>query len=193
MVERATVLNRARSAARIVDCAQTLAEQRGLDGFTMDDVAACAGVSRRTLFNHVGGKLDAVLGLPAGPDRARFAEFRAGGPTGCLSVDLKSTVGAVLDAKSRPVEDWERLRRLLASDARLRGAMRDKFAVSADFFADALLEREGSSITPLQARAAATVVTALFDVALDAFLDNPAVTLADHYMTAFDGVSHLFE
>lgn len=191
MADRATAVHRARIAARIVGCAQTLAEERGLDGFTMDDVAARAGVSRRTLFNYVVGKLDAVLGLPAGPDPARFAEFRAGGPTGDLADDLTSTISAVLDAKRRPVEEWERMRALIASDARLHRAMTDRFAVLSDFLAGALLEREGERFSPLQARAAATVVAGLFDVALDAYVADPATTLAEYYLTAFDGAAAL--
>ena len=44
---------------------ERLADDRGFDGFTMDELAAAAAVSRRTLFNHVSGKLEAVLGPPA--------------------------------------------------------------------------------------------------------------------------------
>ena len=50
------------TAHRITTCAQRLTDQHGLDGFTMDDLAAEAGVSRRTLFNYFPGKVDAVLG-----------------------------------------------------------------------------------------------------------------------------------
>ncbi|WP_210651115.1 TetR/AcrR family transcriptional regulator [Nocardioides sp. SYSU D00065] len=44
----------------IVDAARTLASERGADGFTVDQVAALAGVSRRTVFNHFAG-LDQLL------------------------------------------------------------------------------------------------------------------------------------
>lgn len=44
----------------ILDAARTLATEHGADGFTVDQVAALAGVSRRTVFNHVAG-IDQLL------------------------------------------------------------------------------------------------------------------------------------
>lgn len=81
-------LRRWETARRINAAAQVLTEEHGLDGFTLDDLAAAVGVSRRTLFNYFPSKLDAVLGpLPdiAGTD---VEEFRAGGP---CSRDLPGT------------------------------------------------------------------------------------------------------
>ena len=50
------------TAHHISACSQLLADERGFDGFTMEDLADAAGVSRRTLFNYFPGKADAVLG-----------------------------------------------------------------------------------------------------------------------------------
>ena len=44
----------------ILDAARALATEHGADGFTVDQVAARAAVSRRTVFNHVAG-LDQLL------------------------------------------------------------------------------------------------------------------------------------
>jgi AcrR family transcriptional regulator len=191
--ESATSLNRKSTAARITRCAQDLAEERGINGFTMDDVAECAGVSRRTLFNYVSGKFDAVLGAPLAPDSSRLAEFRAGGPTGRLADDVKVTIAALLDNKDVAAEDWTRVRRLIASDARLQKTMRDKFTQITTFLADAILEREGSRFDPLRARAAAMVTLSLFDVALGAFVADPTTSVADYYLAAFDGAAALFD
>ena len=46
--------------AAILDAARTLAAEHGADGFTIEQVATLAGVSRRTVFNHVAG-LDQLL------------------------------------------------------------------------------------------------------------------------------------
>ena len=76
------------SSQRITECAQALTVDRGLDGFTMDDLAEAAGVSRRTLFNYFRSKTDAILGVaPDVPDAAVEA-FRSGGPHGDLIDDL---------------------------------------------------------------------------------------------------------
>ena len=44
----------------ILDAARALAAEHGADGFTIGQVAALAGVSRRTVFNHVAG-IDQLL------------------------------------------------------------------------------------------------------------------------------------
>lgn len=159
----------------------------------MDDVAACAGVSRRTLFNYVEGKLDAVLGAPPSPDPSRLVEFRAGGPTGKLAEDVKAVFVAVLDSQRPSRTGLERVRRLIASDARLYKAMHEKFARFAAFFAEALVEREGPALDPLGAQAAATVTLSLFDVALEAFIADPGTSLAGYFTAAFDGAAILFD
>jgi AcrR family transcriptional regulator len=51
---------RAERRRAILDAARTLATEHGPDGFTVEQVAAVAGVSRRTVFNHVAG-LDQLL------------------------------------------------------------------------------------------------------------------------------------
>lgn len=51
----------------IIDAAADLAEERGLGGFTVNDLAERAGVSRRTIFNHFASAEDAV--------HARFTEL----------------------------------------------------------------------------------------------------------------------
>ena len=89
-------------------CAVRLAVDRGYDGFTMDDLAAAAGVSRRTVFNYVAGKEDAVFGPgPQLPPEGRLA-FRAGEPTGNLFDDLAELVIAALPAVERDDNDVTR-------------------------------------------------------------------------------------
>ncbi|WP_196218113.1 TetR/AcrR family transcriptional regulator [Streptomyces blattellae] len=193
MGESVTALKRKWVAERIARCAQALAEERGIDGFTMDDVAECAGVSRRTLFNYVPGKLDAILGAAPDPDPALFSEFLAGGPTGRLGEDIKAVVGALLDSKDTAADDVERVRRLIASDPRLHKAMRDRFGKVATFFAEAILTREGPDADPLRGRVAATVTLALFDLALENFVADPETSLVDHYMRVFGRATALFD
>lgn len=156
----------------------------------MEDLAEAAGVSRRTLFNYVSGKLDAVLGAPSAPDPSRLDAFRSGGPTGRLGEDVKATIVALLDTKDIAADELDRTRRLIASDVRLQKEMHEKFAQIAGFFTEAILER-APELSPLQARAAATVTLALFDVALDAYVADPRMSIADYYLQAFDGAAAL--
>lgn len=50
----------------IVDAARELVRARGLDGVTIDEIAATAGVSPRTFFNYFPCKEEAVVGLDPG-------------------------------------------------------------------------------------------------------------------------------
>lgn len=193
MRESASDASRRMISARIIQNAQDLAEARGLDGFTMEDLAEAAGVSRRTLFNYVDGKLDAVLGAPGDPDPARLLAFRQGGPTGRLGDDILATIISLLDAKTIASEDLDRTRRLIAAEPRLAREMHGKFAQIARFFAEAIQEREGARCTPLQARAAATVMLSLFDLALDAYVADPSKGIAAHYLESFEGVAAMFK
>lgn len=93
----------------IIAAAQRLAVSCGYSGFTFDDLAEAVGVSRRTLFNHVSSKEEAVLGvLPAITD-AQVETLRDGGPTGRIVEDLLTTIVDSLGADGGTVEDWQRL------------------------------------------------------------------------------------
>jgi AcrR family transcriptional regulator len=60
LIDRRTE-RKAASHAALADAALSLARERGLDGFTIDDVARLAGTSRRTFFNHFTSKEEAVV------------------------------------------------------------------------------------------------------------------------------------
>lgn len=47
---------------RIIDSATDLVEQHGFDNVTVDDICAKAGICRRTFFNYMESKAEAVLG-----------------------------------------------------------------------------------------------------------------------------------
>lgn len=89
----------------IISCAQQLAVRCGYSGFTFDDLAQAVGVSRRTLFNHVSSKEEAVLGaLPAVSDE-QLEVLADDGPSGQLvttSSAPSSTASAATATRSRP-------------------------------------------------------------------------------------------
>lgn len=177
---------RERTASTISRCAQRLADERGLDGFTMDQLAEAAGVSRRTLFNYFDGKVDAVLGTEEEPDASVFEEFAAGGPTGELVDDLRHMVNRFLTFKRTDAESVARVRRLLRNDARLFHAAHDRFESAAEQFADFIAAREGDDFDPRRARIIARLLLAMFDLALDAFLEDPDRSLVEHFNQTLD-------
>lgn len=61
----------------IAEVALELAVERGPDAITVDDIAAAADVSPRTVFNHFGTKDEAILGIDAHRRRELAAEVAA--------------------------------------------------------------------------------------------------------------------
>ena len=93
---RATQARRTRAAIRAA--ALTLTKERGYAAMTVDDVAALAGVSRRTVFNHFSSKADLLVLAPEAPEPQALEAFVNG--TGTLLEDL----GALLASGAEVVE-----------------------------------------------------------------------------------------
>lgn len=177
------VRRRQRTSQLITTRAQQLTEQRGLDGFTMDELAAACDLSRRTLFNYFPGKVDAVLGAVPELEPARRATFLAGGPHGRVFDDLGELGRSVLDVAIPDREALARGRRVLTADPRLLLALHARFEQVTDDFEQLVLEREGPAFGPARARLLVRLMLAVFDAALEAYLastpERPMVELYD--------------
>lgn len=62
-MSRVRARNRAQQRERILGAAFDLFSQHGFDDVTMNEVAAAAGISRATVFNHFGSKQGLIDGL----------------------------------------------------------------------------------------------------------------------------------
>src|SRR3954468_15571954 len=71
---------RAETSLRITEVARRLTAERGLHGFTVEQVCEAVGISRRTFFNYFPSKDDAIIGYPEDPlDPDPAAGFLASG------------------------------------------------------------------------------------------------------------------
>ena len=159
--------HRQRDRRRINTCAQPLAEEHGLDGFTMDDLADAAGVSRRTLFNYFPGKDAAVLGDPLGPGPGSWSSrFVAGGPTGHLVDDIVALIARPSAARASTATTSPG-RRLLAAEPRLMAAAHERFGDIGRAVRRAARAREGADHDAGPAPGSSILVLAvLFDISL---------------------------
>ncbi|WP_125775131.1 TetR/AcrR family transcriptional regulator [Antribacter gilvus] len=106
--------------ALLVDTAQRLVADHGLDAVTVELIGAEAGVSTRTFFNYFESKDDAVLGVEdSGIDPAVAQAFSAGGPSGLLLTDLQVLVAALLQRFAANRERTVRALRLMEAEPRL--------------------------------------------------------------------------
>lgn len=173
MTESATTTREAkrqRTERRISRCAQQLTDERGLDGFTLDDLAARADVSRRTLFNYFPSKLDAVLGPVPLVSQERLATFLAGGPTGHLVDDLATLADDILEAHEAEREDLERAKRVIVGEPRLVVIAHERFERILGEFADRIVEREGDRIDRAGARLLIRLLATLFECAMSEYV-----------------------
>lgn len=171
---------------RITLCAQRLTDAHGLDGFTMDDLADAAEVSRRTLFNYFPSKLDAVLGTIPEIPPAALATFHAGGPHGSLVDDLGVLAKALLSVKEPDREALVLSRRVLSGSSRVLAAAHRRFEQITEDFVALILEREGPGFEIERARLTVRIIGALFDSALLTFIEGderPIAVLFDRYLT----------
>lgn len=158
---------------RITSAARRLTDERGLDGFTLDDLAVETDVSRRTLFNHVPGKLDAVLGPPALIDAADLDEFRARGPHGDLVEDVLVAARPLVDASFFSPEEQQRLRRIMLGEPRLIIRAHERFDALVAEFAWFVVEREGPDFGLDRAGLLVRILMVAYDVALTSDLARP--------------------
>ena len=172
------------TAHRITICAQQLTDTHGFDGFTMEDLAESAGVSRRTLFNYFPGKLDAVLGNAPVIEPELLEQFTAGGPSGTLLDDLCTVLVRIVSTKGFTRAQAEVARRIIRGNPRLLSAAHERFEAVAEEFADLIIQREGEGFGTARARLLVTVLACLYDVALkDVLADESGdLELGDAYL-----------
>lgn len=150
--------------------AQRLATERGLDGFTMDQLAEAVGVSRRTLFNYFPTKDDAVLGeLPAAPEGA-LEIFRSGGPSGRLLLDLGVLATHLIGAVSPEPQEIRTAQLALERNPRLLLKANARFHEYVTGFHREIAEREGYAADDLRPRVAVAVIVSLYETALEQFV-----------------------
>ncbi|MGY1710487.1 TetR/AcrR family transcriptional regulator [Geodermatophilus sp. SYSU D00758] len=121
-----------------------LVADRGLDGVSVDDVAARAGVSPRTFFNYFPSKDDAVLGLdPAAP--ARLAAAFTARPAAESPLQAMRAVQReqALEMAADP-DVWPLRLRVVEASAVLVGRLSAGFAAAERAMAAAIAERTGT-------------------------------------------------
>ncbi|WP_345577017.1 TetR/AcrR family transcriptional regulator [Nonomuraea rosea] len=131
---------------RLRQAALTLFEQRGFDAVSIDDIAAAAGVSRRTFFNHFDTKAGALFD-PALGEAAQVADLLAREVGADPWVALTRALKAYLTAEHRTVSAR---RRILAGQPEL-----NRYLLLANMhFEESILGWLGDrGITGLRARA----------------------------------------
>ena len=160
---RATQAQRTRAAIRAA--ALTLTRERGYAAMTVDDVAALAGVSRRTVFNHFASKADLlVVGLE--PPAPEVVEAFVNG-SGSLLEDL----GTLLASGAESVES-ERgwllsFPEIVRDNPEVERAVHERLRIVAQSLAEAAARRLGGEPDDPRPRAVVALAMAIQRSSLD--------------------------
>ncbi len=162
-----------------------LVAERGLDGVSVDDIAARADVSPRTFFNYFPTKDDAVLGLdPAGVSLAagRFTARPADeDPVTALRAVQAEQAAAMAD---EPAGVWPLRLRVIEEHPVLLARLHATFAASERALAEAIAARTGTRVgidvhPTLLAAVASTVIRTSLQRWLAADFTVPLPRLVD--------------
>lgn len=167
------------TTGRLEWCALELTRDRGFDGWTMEDLAAAAEVSRRTVFNYFDSKADVVLGPVHEPTEEEKATFVAGGPTGRLFDDLVHVAMLALAEKGADM-DLARFRRaVVVGDPRLVALVHERFELVVGDAVESILQREGAGFGVARARLLVQLFVTIFDSAVQRSEADPDRDLPD--------------
>jgi AcrR family transcriptional regulator len=158
---------RVETTRRLEWCALELTRDKGFDGWTMDDLATAAEVSRRTVFNYFDGKADLVLGPIHETSADTAAAFVAGGPSGRLFDDLVHFATEALQEKGADLELVRLRRDVMRSDARVIAIAHERFEVITEDAIDLILQREGKEYGATRARLLVQLLITIVDSVLD--------------------------
>lgn len=186
-------VRRHETSCRITHCARVLTDEHGIDGFTMDDLAEMAQVSRRTLFNYFPGKDAAVRGEKPPLDPDLIEVFRKGGPTGDLVSDLVALIDALLANHEIDRDELRLMQRVMHDNPRLILLANQDFEAHTEQMREAIEAREGAAYDDTRARVVLRVAGALFESSLNHYLEHPDEDLAELFKKAVGALRSAFE
>lgn len=166
---------------RLQQCAVQLTVEHGFDGWTIDDLAAAADVSRRTVFNYFDGKAEVVLGPEPEVDEQLMAAFVAGGPTGRLFDDLIVLAHEATREKADSDHQMAAVREAVMNDPRLLKLVHERFEIAAALLGDCMRQREGEDFPVERSRTILRLLITCFDDALERTGTDATRTFHEHF------------
>lgn len=157
---------RVATTRRLRRCALELTRDKGFAGWTMDDLAAVAEVSRRTVFNYFDSKIDLVLGPEHRPSEESLAAFVAGRPTGDLVDDMAVVAAETVQEKGSELDLIMLTRAVVLADPHLVALVHERFECNLSELVDIILQREGADYGRARAELAVRLLLTVFDTAL---------------------------
>ncbi len=165
----------AATAARVTTVARRLTAERGLTGFTVEEVCERAGISRRTFFNYFATKDDAVLGRSAHrDDEDLVAAFLDG--TAPLLDDLARLTAQRWARADMTVENCREVQAAVEREPRLLAKFLEQLLRDEQSDVELVERREGLPRGDVLPATAVQVVGALAGAAVREFVSEGSTT-----------------
>ena len=163
-----------RTRTALQEAALELASQRGYEATTIDDVAAAAGVSRRTVFNYFSSKADLFILGPQAPAQEDVESFVAarGNLLDDLAVLLSTTVPATGTYDSHSLR-FRQLKRILHDNPELLPELHSRVRLHQSVIRAALARRLGLSLTDPRTATASALAGTIIKTAITLWAGDP--------------------
>jgi AcrR family transcriptional regulator len=178
---------KAETRQSLASAALRLADERGPDAVTVEDIASEAGVSPRTFFNYFPSKEDAIVGIPAGQSSEVVDVLASRPPDEAPLESLRQSFLAASERLEMRADEWAVRHRLVQRHP----ALAARYAVGFAAFEHGIIDEVGRRIgvDPARDTYPAVVVAAALGatrVAITAWQERPRrVRLADILDDAF--------
>jgi AcrR family transcriptional regulator len=178
MSQSATISRRterkAATASRLTTLARRWTAERGLSGFTIEELCENAGVSRRTFFNYFPSKEEAVIGVDETEQAERFAaDFLDLGSRGWPTVvdDLIRIAVEHVRETEHSLDEHAEFITAIGREPKLLARFMSVTREREQQIAELIAAREGVPTSDPRARAAVQIVGAVLRGAGDSILD----------------------
>lgn len=188
-----TALRRVRVRAELIAEARRRTAADGLAGFTLDELCATVGISRRTFFNHFASKDDVVVGTAIDDDDHALEAYAASSrdprllPLETVFDDLSRLIVARIEQVGLTRERAAAFRAVLEREPRLFAAIMRQGDEQKRRVIAAIARHEGLPVDDPRVDAAFTLATALTQRAVEQFffeLDAPSRRF-DHVLASW--------
>ncbi|WGW11989.1 helix-turn-helix domain-containing protein [Saxibacter everestensis] len=170
----------------LTSTARRLAAERGIDRFTIEDLADEAGISRRTFFNYFSSKEEALLGVHHKSKVTAAAQevFLTDGPTGHLLQDLLTVVAAGFDDPQPDPKELRNLKAALQQSPRLLELHLRKHIERSSEIKALIAQREGLAPDHPSCILAANLLSAILQSSSEIFLAEGNTSPFDEIVSA---------
>ncbi len=176
---------------RITDAGVCLFIEKGFDGTTVEEIAAAAGISRRTFFHYFESKDDILLSLQSNVGEMFAAEVRRA-PLGISPFELVRDAALSVCA-SIPADDMLAIDRLMRGSASVQARKQASYRQQEEALFMALRERWPAPAREIRLRVLAMVAVGATRLASETFNQEGGARPFDEVLRgAFDAVTTEF-